>query len=576
MPDAFFASSKKRKRLLQGGGSRGGTSSGASRKAARTKNHAQGKKPASKKRDEELESDGSGSDIDDMDLRAEAVDSQASDTEELRNETPAEKRLRLAKIYLESVKEGLAEGEFDAAEIDRNIISARLKEDVLENAGKTHIFIASSLSLTNPAPSCLRLKPHRMTVTSAIISNDATRLYTAGKEGGIACSDVVTGKRLSYTPKLRPQAHNKAIRRKGKGKAPVDGNGHSDEIFALAISGDGKYLASGGKDRKVCVWDEKKLVWVKEFVGHKDGISGLSFRKSTNMLYSSSFDRTIKLFDLSPGVMGYVETLFGHQDSITGLDSLKGDTAVSTGGRDRTVRFWKITEETQLVFRGGGSGKSKLRDMLETGIEDEEEAEAEKKKKKGAENERWIEGSVDCVAMVDEQTFISGGDSGSINLWSINKKKPIFTWTTAHGLEETESTTEGTLRRPRWIMSLTCLRYGDMFASGSWDGHIRLWKLDPSLRSFARLGLLPVPGLINSLQLTLIPKEWTCDDAWPRPREPQPEPLLNVKSRSGSEGVLLVAAIGQEPRLGRWTKLKGDGVVNSAVIFSIRNLASNT
>jgi ribosomal RNA-processing protein 9 len=109
--------------------------------------------------------------------------------------------------------------------------------------------------------------------------------------------------------------------------------------------------------------------------------------------------------------MGYVETLFGHQDSITGLDSLKGDTAVSTGGRDRTVRFWKITEETQLVFRGGGSGKSKLRDILDMGIEDEEVVETEKKgKSKWKEN--WVEGSVDCVAMVDEQTFISGGDSG--------------------------------------------------------------------------------------------------------------------------------------------------------------------
>lgn len=54
----------------------------------------------------------------------------------------------------------------------------------------------------------------------------------------------------------------------------------------------------------------------------------------------------------------------------------------------------------------------------------------------------------------------------SICLWSTNKKKPIFTFTLAHGLEEIESSTEGTLRRPRWVTSLAALRYGDVFASG--------------------------------------------------------------------------------------------------------------
>lgn len=132
------------------------------------------------------------------------------------------------------------------------------------------------------------------------------------------------------------------------------------------------------------------------------------------MLYSGSSDRTLQLFDLSPGVMGYVETLFGHQDSVTGLDSLKGDTAVSSGGRDRTVRFWKIADETQLVFRGGGGGTSKARDILEGVLDEDEEVgkDAKSRKGKGRGKETWVEGSVDCVAMLDEQTFVSGGDSG--------------------------------------------------------------------------------------------------------------------------------------------------------------------
>ena len=63
---------------------------------------------------------------------------------------------------------------------------------------------------------------------------------------------------------------------KGKGKSrapPGDIAGHTDEVWALALSPDGKYLASGGKDRRVGVWDVEKEEWVKGFGGHRDCIS---------------------------------------------------------------------------------------------------------------------------------------------------------------------------------------------------------------------------------------------------------------------------------------------------------------
>ena len=49
--------------------------------------------------------------------------------------------------------------------------------------------------------------------------------------------------------------------------------GHSDEVLTLALSDDGGYLASAGKDRKVCVWDAEKGEWARGFGGHRDTIS---------------------------------------------------------------------------------------------------------------------------------------------------------------------------------------------------------------------------------------------------------------------------------------------------------------
>jgi ribosomal RNA-processing protein 9 len=74
------------------------------------------------------------------------------------------------------------------------------------------------------------------------------------------------GKKLSTTYKQRS----------AKGKQKADPDGHTDEIWTLALSSDGKYLASGGKDRVVGVWDVENadgISWVKGFTGHRDSIS---------------------------------------------------------------------------------------------------------------------------------------------------------------------------------------------------------------------------------------------------------------------------------------------------------------
>jgi len=115
--------------------------------------------------------------------------------------------------------------------------------------------------------------------------------------------------------------------------------------------------------------------------------------------------------------MGYVETLFGHQDTIVSLDALRGETAVTAGARDRTVRYWKIPEESQLVFRGGG--KSAIRDLLEGGAfeghEDEDEVAHEKNSRKPDDHKkRFVEGSIECVSLIDETSFVSGGDTGYV------------------------------------------------------------------------------------------------------------------------------------------------------------------
>ncbi|OAX43760.1 WD40 repeat-like protein [Rhizopogon vinicolor AM-OR11-026] len=568
MPDSFFASTKIRKRKRPVNTTeRGGSAKKIIRKgkaSSQDATHAGTRRRVTRAADEELNSDrtdSEGGGIDDIDLRA-SIEPETSGDEDA-HETPAEKRLRLAKLYLDSVKDGLGkytEGEFDAAEIDRELISERLRQDVLEHSGKVHLFVADSYDFTSTTS--LRCKGHRFSVTSAVASEDAQYLYTSGKEGTIIKWSLQSGEKIATFYKKHAA--------KGKEKAlPQDIQGHTDEILSLAVSSDGRYLASGSKDRRVGVWDVEKDEWVKGFGGHKDSVASVAFRKGTQQLYTGSFDRTIKLFDLS--AMGYVETLFGHQDTIVSLDALRGETAVTAGARDRTVRFWKIADESQLVFRGGG--KSAIRELLEGGAfeghEDDEnmdEAQVDDpKSSKGKDKikeKRYAEGSIECVAMIDETTFISGGDSGSICLWTTQKKKPIYTQTLCHGFHEVQSATEGLLRTPRWITAVASLRYSDTFASGSWDGDVRLWKLDQKLRSFSLVGSIPACGVVNSLQLLGLPKGALDNASWREKEQRAP-------TKSLVRPALLVVGLGQELRLGRWLSLKGEGIMNATTVHII-------
>jgi ribosomal RNA-processing protein 9 len=116
-------------------------------------------------------------------------------------------------------------------------------------------------------------------VTCAVASDDAKYLFTAGKDGHIIHWDLTTGKRLSTFYKRKPkqtEQTNGSSKGKSKGKDKAYGqniDGHTDEVLALALSADGKYLASGGRDRKVGVWGVENGEWVKGLSGHRDTVS---------------------------------------------------------------------------------------------------------------------------------------------------------------------------------------------------------------------------------------------------------------------------------------------------------------
>ena len=89
---------------------------------------------------------------------------------------------------------------------------------------------------------------HRQPVTAVALSNDGDQGFSASKDGVIAHWDVETGKSEKY---LWP-SENVLISHHAK--PPLSAK-RSKQILALAVSSDGRYLASGGMDRHIHLWD---------------------------------------------------------------------------------------------------------------------------------------------------------------------------------------------------------------------------------------------------------------------------------------------------------------------------------
>ncbi|CEH16543.1 U3 snoRNP-associated protein (contains WD40 repeats) [Ceraceosorus bombacis] len=643
MPDPFFE--RKRKRPSSKGEGSGSAGSGKRADASKTKLRLNGKKRRNEGSASESSDGGEAvGDAETMDLRHSYTHAMGSASEDEMEETPAQARVRLAKLYVDGMKKDLGGDETgaDAAQADAENISSRLLGVAQSRSSHVNIRVAQLIKPPR-ADDVLGVRGHQKSVTCAALSLRGDSIFTSSKDGvicrwGLADGKLVSRSELrprhsSQTSDARSSSRNKthiqlssrsgagrkrarkamssgSLEEAGRSARPALGGtsasmlgekeGHTDEIWSLALSDDGTLLASGGRDRRVGLWaiepraDARELSdvassrqtltaaprWVAGLSGHKDSVTSLSFRVGSGLteLFSASLDRTLKLWDATQ--RSYIETFFGHQESCLSVSALRGELAASAGGRDKTIRWWKVRDESQLVFRAGA--RSKVREVIEGGNWRREE---EEKKSEGS---VFVEGSVDCVAMVDEHNFISGGDSGVISLWSLARKKPTYTHFAAHGFDELPTSSSGdaasadgdeddasaarsTTRQPRPITSVAALPYADVFASGSHDGNIRLWALDASLRKFTALFSIPALGFVNSLQLAR-PRILPEANSWRRRGgvgaslessslgsetiDEDDVAGVSTSKKRPQRDIVLVAALGQEPKFGRWASIK--------------------
>lgn len=194
----------------------------------------------------------------------------------------------------------------------------------------------------------------------------------------------------------------------------------------------------------------RKKLWIE----HTDTISALAPGKTQEVMYSASWDKTVKVWRMSD--LKCLESISAHDDAVNALAVCDKSGVLYTGSADGKVKAW-------------GKGVDAKKHALLATME-------------GAHEKR---ASVNALALSEGGKFLySAGSDGAVAVWGRRKGEKhiskLLHKITAHG-------------QP--ILCLcTCKQEGGLVLSGSADKTVRVWQIDSGDGHIACAGVLQGHG----------------------------------------------------------------------------------
>eukprot|EP00730_Choanoeca_flexa_P016469 TRINITY_DN7786_c0_g1_i1.p1 TRINITY_DN7786_c0_g1~~TRINITY_DN7786_c0_g1_i1.p1 ORF type:complete len:709 (+),score=84.60 TRINITY_DN7786_c0_g1_i1:76-2202(+) len=114
---------------------------------------------------------------------------------------------------------------------------------------------------------------------------------------------------------------------------------HSAKVNCVTIGRcSGRFLATGGDDRKVNIWQLGKPNAIATLSGHTSAVEAVRFDGQEEAVVAGSSSGTLKIYDLKQAKA--FRTLTGHTSSIRCIDYHSYGNIIGSGSLDTTVRIW--------------------------------------------------------------------------------------------------------------------------------------------------------------------------------------------------------------------------------------------
>ncbi|HEX4693485.1 WD40 repeat domain-containing protein [Sphingomonas sp.] len=218
-------------------------------------------------------------------------------------------------------------------------------------------------------------------------------------------------------------------------------------LWALRFSPDGKSLAVAGEDKLIHLMTADGTP-LRTLTGHQRNVWDLAFSSDGQTLASGSFDHTLKIWDVASGRL--VRAVGHHDQAIVGVDVRRGDGMIATGGDDATLRLWRSNGDPVRTLAAG-----QFVDAVAFSADGQWLA-------SGGRESHGIDAAIKAV--IGRHPF--GGSNPTARIWRVADGALVA------ALD----------RQPDDVVAVGFSPDGCWLATGSEDGSVALWRLQPVAR----------------------------------------------------------------------------------------------
>lgn len=209
----------------------------------------------------------------------------------------------------------------------------------------------------------------------------------------------------------------------------------ADAILDVKISPDGRWIATGGADHFLSIFDFTTGERKHRIPAHSDAVTSVAISHNSQQVASVSLDRAAKVFDIQSGKL--VAIYRDHQNPLYSIAFAPDDKQMMTAGYDKSMHQWSVADakkQRELVLEGNVLRMQVSGDQIYFGGSGKKVGQASVADLKTTRALTPIEDWVYALAIhAPTHRLAVGGYDGKITVWNLENGKQIAHFSAAPG-----------------------------------------------------------------------------------------------------------------------------------------------